>query len=307
MSNPKRIIILFGLVLVLFLALYTWDARTGSLSRISSSGGLEISRHLLAPGVWLKDRVSSFFDDYVAITDVAGENLRLREELDNALADIAMVREDLQELERLRRLLSLPPVAPWEQASARVVAGKFGPQAALNSVMLSKGFVRGAVPGAPVVQREGLVGKIFHASPNSSTVLLLNDPSFRVAVIGQESRVRGILAGTGAQRPLEVLYVAPNTNMKPGELLVCSGIDGTMPKGVPAARVEAVHYDQATLFPHITALPLADLDGLEEVVVLIPPLGQKAEDLVFSPYPEQAAPDGVTTISDEEAAQEMSN
>jgi rod shape-determining protein MreC len=191
-----------------------------------------------------------------------------------------------------------------------VLAGRFGPQASLNSVMVNKGFMGGASAGTPVVTRRGLAGRVFHASPSSATVLLLNDPTFRVAVIGQESRVRGILAGAGAGQPLEVMYVAPNTNMREGELLICSGIDGGAPKGVPVARVTKVLYDQDMLFPQITAEPLAELDRLEEVALLALPRGQRPEDLVFAPYREierRAAEAQGSGITDEEAARNIGN
>ncbi|MDL2306792.1 rod shape-determining protein MreC [Desulfovibrio sp. OttesenSCG-928-C06] len=267
--------------------------------------GLEVTRHILAPGVWLKDQLSSFWSDYIALTGVASENVRLREEIGRLRQESDLLREDIKELERLRALAGIPGTMPWEQSGARVIAGKFGPQAALNSVIVNTGFLGGATPGAPVVTREGLVGKVLHAAPNSANVLLLNDPSFRVAVLGQDSRVRGILAGTGAGLPLEVLYVAPNSYMREGEILICSGIDGSAPKGVPAARVVSVHYDQDTLFPQIIAEPIALKSAIEEVILLIPPKGTKAENLNFNPYPEALPAD--ESITDEEAARTMSN
>lgn len=282
--NLKRMIAIFGLLMVCFLALYTWDARTGHLSRFFSMSGLELTRHVLYPGVWLKDRATDFSDSYLALSDVAKENARLIEELGAARSALMRAQEEQHELARLRDLLDLPSVLPWEKTGSRVIAGKFGPQAALNSIMLNKGFLGGATPGAPVISASGLVGRVRHVSPNSSTVLLITDPSFRVSVIGQQSRVRGILSGAGENNPLLVQYVAPNTNMLPGEFLICSGIDGIMPKGMPAARVSTVLYDKDALFPHITAEPLANLSKLEEVMVLIPPKGAKVDELLYQPF-----------------------
>jgi rod shape-determining protein MreC len=273
-------------------------------------GGLELARHIIAPGIWVKNQLRSVWNDYIALTEVAAENILLKEEFGKLQRERMRLREKLKELDRLQSLLAIPPTDPWEQTGARVVAGRFGPQAVLNSVIINKGFVCGALPGAPVVTRQGLVGKIYHAAPNSANVLLLNDPSFRVAVIGQESRVRGILAGAGAGQELEVLYVAPNTSMKQGELLICSGLDGSVPKGVPAAQVSTVLYDKDTLFPQITAKPLALLDSLEEIVLLVPPKGQRAEDLAFTPDADLDSGRGAAAgggITDEEAAKTIGN
>lgn len=241
---------------------------------------------------------------------MAEENVRLREEVAYLRQRESDMREEVKELERLRVLMDVPPAQGWEQTSARVVAGRFGPQAVLNSVMLNKGFLSGAVPGAPVVARQGLVGRVFRAAPSSSNVILLNDPVFRIAVIGQESRVRGILAGAGAGQPLEVLYASPNTHMREGELLICSGIDGSVPKGVPAARITETHYDKDMLAPQIYAEPVAPLASLEEVTLLVPPKGQRIDELILAPYTEgdgrgPDARDGL--VSDEEAAENIGN
>ncbi len=309
MFNLKRLIAFFGLALSCFLALYTWDARTGNLSRLFSMSGLEVTRQVIAPGVWLKDRGSHFVDSYFALVDVADENARLVEELSATRQSLVQAHEDQQELLRLREFFDLPPVSPWEKTGARVIAGKFGPQAALNSVMLNKGFLGGATPGSPVITAQGLVGRVYHASPHGSTVLLLTDPSFRVAVVGQQSRVRGILAGAGANNALMVQYVSPNTNMLPGELLVCSGIDGIMPKGMPAARVETVVYDKDTLFPRITSSPVANLSRLEEVIVLVPPKGGRPDELLYEPFKDIDILPDVPELDalPDEAAREMAN
>jgi rod shape-determining protein MreC len=303
-------LIFFGLVLLCFLAFYTLDARTGRLSRLAGMGGLELTRQVLSPGIWLKDRFMQLVRNYLALAGTAEENVRLTEKLSLALQSVEHSREEGRELGRLRLLLDLPPLSPWEKTGARVIAGKFGPQAVLNSVMLNKGFLGGALPGSPVVTAQGLVGRVLYTAPHSATVLLITDPSFRVAVVGQESRVRGILSGAGPGKPLLVQYVAPNTNMRPGELLICSGIDGITPRGVPAARVSSVLYGKDMLFPEISSAPLADLSRLEEVLVLIPPKGARADELLYEPFKDiDILPDvpELDQLADEENAAETEN
>ena len=284
MPNLKKMVAFFGLTLVCFLSLYAWDARTGRLARFSGFSGLEIVGQVLYTGVWLKERLFHFVDNYLALTEVARENIRLTELQSLTSKNLEQALEDQRELARLREILALPPMPPWSKAGARVIAGKFGPHAVLDSILLNKGFLGGALPGAPVINAMGLVGRVFRAAPHSATVLLITDPSFRVAVVGQESRARGILSGAGSGQPLLVQYVAPNTNMRPGELLICSGLDGIMPKGVPVARISAVRYDKDALFPHIASAPLADLSRLEEVLILIPPRGTRPEALLYEPF-----------------------
>ncbi len=202
---------------------------------------------------------------------VAEENARLRDEVRRAEYSLASMREEKAELTRLRDLMAFSPPETWHTMGARVLTGRFGPAAALESVMINRGFASGAAPGTPLVTHQGLAGRVFRASAHTATVLLLTDRAFRVAVVTEKGRVPGVLAGTGARANLEVRYVAPNMPVEPGELLVTSGLDGDFPKGVPVARVISAEPGNETLFQQVQAAPLVPLDTMEEALLLIPP------------------------------------
>lgn len=254
-----------------FLALYTWNARTGYLDTLAEHTGLEVTGYLLLPGTWVKSETTRYWRQYLALVDVAEENRILREEKERTDQYLASVRDDLAELARLRDLLSLTPPEKWQTIGARVLSGRFGPGAALETVMINRGFATGAAPNTPVATHQGLVGSIFRASPHIATVLLLTDQSFRAAVVTSEGRVPGVLLGAGARANLEVRYMAPNAKVNVGELLVTSGLDDTFPKGLPVARVVSVEPGAETLFQQVQAAPVVSPDSLEEVLLLISP------------------------------------
>lgn len=262
-----------GIVLILFvyLALYTWNSRTGFLDAFATNSGLEATSHILRPAIWARDTVSGYWREYLALVDVAAENARLREELRRAEQYLASVREEQAELARLRALFRFQVPEGWTPLGARIVAGRFGPVAALESVMLDRGFATGAPPGTPLATHQGIMGQVLRASPNASTALLLTDPGFRVAVISQESRVPGVLAGSGPRAALEVRYVAQNAQLKVGELLITSGLDNQFPKGIPVAKVLSVQPGDETLFQQVQAAPVVPLEEVEEALLLIPP------------------------------------
>ncbi len=237
----------------------------------------------MRPAVWLNDTVSGYWREYLALVDVAGENARLRDELQRAEQYLASVREDLAELARLRELSSFQVPPAWSALGTRVLAGRFGPVSALESVMLDRGFATGAAPGTPVVTQHGVIGQVLRSAPHASTALLLTDPGFRVAVISQESRVPGVLAGTGPRSPLEVRYVAPNARLKVGELLVTSGLDSEFPKGLPVAKVLSVQPGDETLFLQVQASPVVSLEDVEEALLLVAP--QDARPMRVRAYP----------------------
>ena len=263
--------------------------RTGYLDTIAERSGLEIVGHVLSPITWIKDSVAETWNHYFALVDVAEENSRLRHELRRAEAAAVLAAEEKAELLRLRRLLTLEALTEHSGFGARVIAMRFGPQSVLKTLTVNKGFLDGAIAGTPVVAYNGVVGRVLRSAPNASTVLLLTDPGFRLAVISQQSRTPGIAVGaSSSDHLLEVTYVSQTANLQEGELLITSGVDGAFPKGVPVGIVTKVTPGAETLFQKVTAQPIVSLDRLEEVVLLQdygggPPLVQRDA-------PEQSAP-----------------
>lgn len=181
---------------------------------------------------------------------------------------IARLYEESAEARRLRGLLEVSPPEPWDMAGARVIAHRLGPNAALETVLVDKGSLTGAVLNTPVITPAGVVGRVVRVSAHSANVLLLTDPNSRISVIGRDSRTPGILCGTGAEGVLELLYVPLNAPLKAGEILVTSGLAGIFPKGLPVARVSRIELSDISLFQTVTAEPLAYPRRQEEVLLL---------------------------------------
>jgi rod shape-determining protein MreC len=120
---------------------------------------------------------------------------------------------------------------------------------------------------------------------------MVTDPAFRLPVIGQESRVSGILTGvTDSVHRLEVAYVAQTAVINVGETLVTAGVDGSFPKGIPVGIVTQVTQGNEILFQQIHARPVVNLDALEEVLLLqeagtAPPLLERLHNPVKQEAP----------------------
>ena len=178
--------------------------------------GLELSGGVMRILNGVEDSVTGFWETYVDLRDVKARNAALEQkvrELEKRLADTS---EELAELERLRRLMHLGYPMAWPAVASRVLAQRMGPNAALNTVMLSSGYLSGAAPGTPVTSWQGVVGRVLKAGPGTSVVLLLTDTGSRVSVLTSEGRVQGILAGGGPGQPLELRFVRQNAPIRVG-------------------------------------------------------------------------------------------
>ncbi|WP_051384500.1 rod shape-determining protein MreC [Nitratidesulfovibrio termitidis] len=238
------------------------------LDRLAEHAGLEFVGAILKPGVWARDQVVSSWNNYLDLVGVREENEALREQVRTLSQQVQVASEARAELARLRALLELEPPEGWRPLGARVVANRLGPQAALESAIISRGYYSGAGPGTPVVTHEGVVGRVYRAGPYTATVLLLTDPGSRIAVLSATNRTAGILVGTGPRGLLEMKYVPQNARIEVGELVLTSGLEGAFPKAVLVARVESVSQSDLSLFQTVYASPLADLEALEEVLLL---------------------------------------
>lgn len=266
--TPRRILLLAGVLLVLFLVMYSWNRRTQGLDDLAANVGLEISGAILSPLRSVQDVFTNFWNRYFDLVDVREENLRLKSRIDDLEARLLAAGEDQAELRRLRELVQFPVDVRWRPLAARVLAGKLGPNGVLDSITISRGYVNGARPGTPLVTNMGLVGRVLRSSAHASTVLLITDPASHVAVFGQESRAPGILKGSGMGKDLEVSFVQRDAGMKNGEVLVTSGLDNKYPKGLPVGTVTKIAPSDYTQFMAVNATPLVNLQHLEEVLLL---------------------------------------
>ena len=293
----RRLLLLAGVLLILFLGMYSWNQRTRFLDDMAAKLGLEITGAVLTPIRSAQDAAENMWARYFDLVAVREENEALKQKVDELEARLLANGEDLAELKRLRALVQLPVDQSWRPLGARVLSGRMGPNAVLDSITISRGYSTGGRPGTPLVTHLGLVGRVLKASAHSSIVLLLTDPSSRIAVFSQESRAPGILMGMGTGQKLEVNFVQRDAKVKPGEIIITSGLDGKYPKGIPVARVLRVAPSDYTQFMAIKAEPLVDLQHLEEVLLLEPTgaprppdLGEAPKEFVGPPVPKSATP-----------------
>ncbi len=257
-------------MLFLFLGMHTWNQRTGILDTVATHVGLELVGGVLKPMVSLYATVDDIWENYVELVGVREENARLKADLLSIQSQLIAADEDRAEVRRLRALLSLPVDRSWRPVGARILAGRLGPNSALETVILSRGYITGGAPGTPIMTNLGLVGRILRASAHTSTALLLTDPGSRIAVLSQKTRTAGILTGRGGREPLDMRFVGHNAPIEEGELLVTSGLDGVYPKGLPVARITQVDISGYSPFKIVMAQPLVDAGHLEEVLLLEP-------------------------------------
>lgn len=139
-----------------------------------------------------------------------------------------------------------------------------------HQVLIDKGTQSGVYTGQPVVDAQGVTGQVIHAGPLSSTVMLLTDPAHAIPVQVNRNGLRAIASGTGSPERLNLPFLPNNADIKPGDLLISSGLGGRFPRGYPVAKVTVVTQNPGAPFATVEARPTAQVDRSREVLLVWP-------------------------------------
>jgi rod shape-determining protein MreC len=118
-----------------------------------------------------------------------------------------------------------------------------------------------------VMTADGIVGKVLVAYASVSQVLLISDQSSGVGALLEKTRLQGVLRGT-ANGEVVLERVMSDEQVPVGETVLTSGGDQIFPKGLPVGTISKVGAPK-DLFLSITVKPSANLDRLEEVLVVL--------------------------------------
>lgn len=256
--------------LVVFLALASAlmasDARFGLLQSVRQHAAT-----LTAPLYWLaaapKRLGQTTWSYFQERQDLLAENQQMREQLLLSQAkllrfdDLMRENESLRELIDARRRLGLPAqlvdlidvdLDPFRQR-----------------LIINRGSKSRIKVGQPVINSRGLVGQILEVSDHRATIILLTDPSHAVPVRVERTGLRAIAYGTGASDRLLLSHVPFSANLQVGDRLISSGLGGRFPAGLPVAVITEVRGDRSATFANADAHPVADVEGTQQLLVLL--------------------------------------
>ena len=194
------------------------------------------------------------------------ENAALKQELAQARDIRNRYAELVRENQRLKKFVQFTSSVPDTYVAAQVIARDPSPW--FKTIMIDKGAAEGIEKGSPVIVSEGIVGQVIKVSEDFSRVLLMTDRNSAVDALVQDTRVRGMVKGSN-EKSCSFVYALRKDDIKPGEMIVSSGLDQVFPKGLKIGRILDVQKDHSQLFQDIVIETSVDFDKLEEVLVYI--------------------------------------
>ncbi len=211
------------------------------------------------------DKIYTIWGNYINLVGVKEENQHLRQRVDKLAFENSLLVEQFKHYERLDQVLSFPrlDMIPYETAQiiGRDTIGR------VRLLYINKGSEDGLKKNMPVITHRGLIGRTVRVALYSSKVLMISDVRSAVDAIVQETRDNLVVAGSNTNT-LEVRYLKAESEVKAGDRVISSGLGGIYPKGLLVGIIEDIDTVSEDLFLSARLTPTADLDRIEEVLVL---------------------------------------
>ncbi|MGN9846036.1 rod shape-determining protein MreC [Nonomuraea sp. H19] len=273
MRDSRRARLILGVLLTVALVILTIDHRTGDSSPM---------RQLRAAGSWIFGTTEQFggwlvrpvggFVHAILSAPSAQERIRaLQEENAKLRSGLLTGRLDAARSQELKRLLGLSGAGGYKVVTANVVARR-GQPGFEDVVQIDVGTGDGVRPKMTVLNGDGLVGRVLHASTHTSTVVLLSDPASAAGARLEGGKEIGVVHGVGENgRLIQFRLLDSTAPLTRGARIVSFGSQHGRPyvPGVPIGVIERVESTPGELTRIAYARPYADLTALDVVGVVV--------------------------------------
>lgn len=216
--------------------------------------------------------VRDVWSNYAELRGAREENQGLKQQLAAMEIQLQEQRALAARTTKLQELLELQQSAELPTVAAEVIGGNPNAMAGIREITIGRGSADGVQAGMAVMAPHGIVGRVIgQPAARAARVQLLIDRYAAAGALTERTRAGGMVVGAERQPPLAMELVSNLQDVKPGDLIVTSGIDGIYPKGFAIGWVESVERTKG-LYLSIAVKPAVDFSSLEEVlVVLVPP------------------------------------
>lgn len=267
----KNQLMLVSLALALFsLHLALTDRRTGARGSLAN----EVLSIAFSPFqrviLGTQDAVTGVWSDYIYLVNTREENTALKRALAAMNEENNRLREESALNSRLKDVLEYREGADFETTAASVTG--YHADRWTHTINIDKGFKDGIRKDLAVITPVGVLGMVIEVNGRASKVLLDTDTRSNIDAVVQRTRVRGVVEGSGANAlVLKYIQQEQADDVRIGDVLLTSGLTGIFPKGLVIGEVSRIERSPDSFFKYIEVRPSADINNVEEVLVVTDP------------------------------------
>ena len=290
-SGGNRSRLLLVLLLVSSLFLITLDLRGVNLASGIRSGVSTVISPVENLFTKVFSPVGNFASDVRNFGQSKKQITELNKQIDLLKAKQVLDEDIVSQLNQLRNVLDLAGSGGYQVVAARVI-NRGSTETFKETLTIDVGSRSGITKNMTVISESGLVGVVKSVTSNSSIVLLMSDPTFKVGVRIAGTQSIGVVSGQGGSTYLLQLLDATG-EIKEGDALVARGSAGDRPfvPGVPVGIVTNVNSDASSITQNADVESSANLEKISVVaVVTAATKGDPRDSLIPRPRPKPVAP-----------------
>jgi rod shape-determining protein MreC len=203
-----------------------------------------------------------------------GENSDLKTDVQKLRAKLAKTQSAVGENEQLRKLVGLDQkgvLAGYKPITARVIQR---PQTVwYSTVGIDAGSKDGVAVNDPVINGDGLIGRVTDVTPLTAKVTLITDSESAVSATVLPSGPEGVAEPEAGDPSVMLLdFIDKNQPIHEGQVVVTAGwsngtISSVYPRGIPVGEVRQTTIGQQETYQSIRLEPYADMRDLDIVQV----------------------------------------
>ena len=290
-SGGNRSRLLLVLLLVSSLFLITLDLRGVNLASGIRSGVSTVISPVENLFTKVFSPVGNFASDVRNFGQSKKQITELNKQIDLLKANQILDEDKVSQLNQLKNVLDLAGSGGYQVVAARVI-NRGSTETFKETLTIDVGSRSGITKNMTVISESGLVGVVKSVTSNSSIVLLMSDPTFKVGVRIAGTQSIGVVSGQGGSTYLLQLLDATG-EIKEGDALVARGSAGDRPfvPGVPVGIVTNVNSNASSITQNADVESSANLEKISVVaVVTAANKGDPRDSLIPRPRPKPVAP-----------------
>jgi rod shape-determining protein MreC len=279
----RAVLLLLVVLSLLLLTAYFEEPQGGALH--------SVQRGFLTVVSPIQDGANKALEPLRNLVGWFGSTLKAKSELEKTQKQLDQLRAKLisreaddhgyHELAALLHIDQLPGVAGYRRVTASVLYKS--PNIWYSTVTIDEGTAAGVQAEDPVINAEGLVGKVTLAASDAAVVSLITDSTMGVAArVNGQGAVGIVQPKVGDPGDLLLEYLPADANVASGQYVVTSGTilppyDSLFPPGIAIGQVTSVNEEAP--YKVVNVSPIANLHNLDTVQVLTDTPGSRAARL----------------------------
>jgi rod shape-determining protein MreC len=215
------------------------------------------------------NKINSYSRNHI---DIITENQNLHEQLTHSSLNAYQASKLYKENTQLKNLLDIKQTSSIPLLATEILYSSNNPF--IHRLIINKGINDNVKVGQPLINEYGVLGQVTRVFNSYSEVTMISENRIMVPVQNSRNGIKGI--ANGANGSLTLKFIPYSSDIKVGDILITSGLDGVYPEGLAVAKVSTILGKNQDGFLNIECIATSSItDKPYAMLILTKPLNME--------------------------------